>query len=350
MFKLFILILKLFFLPLSKVKRDYLSVLFLVLKEKDILKRTISFNKYKLRIKDKDRKLFSFFHKLSSFIKKYISIVKPETLLSWYKNLVKSFWRFPTKGKSRPGRPRISNAIRNIVLKIKNENVLMGYSKIVGELKKLGINLDRITVRNIILTFRKKGKVTKAFTWKKFIKSHLDSLFCMDFFTLDSVFNKRFYIFFIMCIKTREIVHFNITQNPNKVFVNAQLDHFRWDILKHEDPVYLIHDNASEFKHAHYDLYNIKDIPISAYSPNMNAYAERFVGSARREAFNWFILFSENQIRNILTEYIFYYNSKRPHQGIEQNVPQGHFSHKYGKIVGRPVLSGLFHYYKRIAS
>ncbi len=76
----------------------------------------------------------------------------------------------------------------------------------------------------------------------------------------------------------------------------------------------------------------------------MNAFAERFIGSARREAFDWFIIFNETQIRNILVEYIGYYNEKRPHQGIAQKVPGGYTPQKQGKVITYPILSGLHHY------
>jgi hypothetical protein len=78
----------------------------------------------------------------------------------------------------------------------------------------------------------------------------------------------------------------------------------------------------------------------------MNAFAERFIGSVRREAFDWFILFNETQIRNILVEYIGYYNEKRPHQGIAQKAPNGYTPQKQGNIITYPILPGLHHHYK----
>ena len=151
-------------------------------------------------------------------------------------------------------------------------------------------------------------------------------------------------------IKTREIIHFNITKNPTKQFVNLQLDYIRWNILNDEKPIYLLHDNAGEFKYIDYEGFNIKDVPISVGAPNMNPHAERFIGSIRRECFNWFIIFNCNQIKNLLKNYISYYNFKRPHQGIEQNVPKGYTPQKVGKVISYPVLSGLFHHYERISA
>ncbi len=187
-------------------------------------------------------------------------------------------------------------------------------------------------------------------TWKKFIKSHIDSLYAMDFFTLTTIFGKTYYIWFFMYLKTREIIHFNITTNPTKMFVKLQLNWIRDDFIPDDKPVYLIHDNASEFKYINYHAYNIKSVRTSVKAPTMNAHAERFVGSIRRECFDWFILINDKQIRNLLKEYISYYNSKRPHQGIEQEVPKGYIPQRKGKIISKPVISGLFYHYERLAA
>ena len=113
--------------------------------------------------------------------------------------------------------------------------------------------------------------------------------------------------------------------------------------------VYLIHDQAAQFILI-YLAYGIKEIKISVNAPNMNAIAERFVGSVRREALDYYLFFSEKQIINILQEYIGYYNSKRPHQGIDQQIPRGYNSLIKGKVFKLPILGGLCHHYVRNAA
>jgi putative transposase len=169
-------------------------------------------------------------------------------------------------------------------------------------------------------------------------KKHIESLYAMDFFTLTNIFGKTYYVWFFMYVKTREIIHFNITTNPTKMFVKLQLHWIRDDFLTNNKHIYLIHDGAGEFKYIKYDAFNIRNVCIPLKSPNMNAHAERFIGSIRRECFDWFILFTEKQIRYLLREYISYYNNRRPHQGIEQEVPKGYTPQKYGKVISRPVL------------
>ncbi len=112
---------------------------------------------------------------------------------------------------------------------------------------------------------------------------------------------------------------------------------------------YLIHDNSPELKSFDYESYGTKDVAISTYAPNMNCFAERFIGSIRREALDWFVLLSERQIRGIVSLYIQFYNGFRPHQGLDQAVPGGHESQKHGKVRSKPVLSGLHHHYYRVA-
>ena len=130
------------------------------------------------------------------------------------------------------------------------------------------------------------------------------------------------------------------------MFVNQQLRHFTEDFVMNNKYIHLIHDNSGELKYINYSGFNIRDVRTTVYSPDMNAYAERFVRTIRNEAFDWFILFKYEQIRNILKKYISFYNSKRPHQG-KGSVPQGYTPHKHGRIIAEPVLNGLFHHYKR---
>jgi putative transposase len=108
----------------------------------------------------------------------------------------------------------------------------------------------------------------------------------------------------------------------------------------------MIYDNVPQFN-LDYASFGIKGVRISIQAPKMNAIAERFVGSIRREAFDYFILFHENQIKNILKEYITYYNSLRPHQGIAQKIPNGYKAERKGRVLKLPILGGLCNHYLR---
>ena len=162
---------------------------------------------------------------------------------------------------------------------------------------------------------------------------------------MDAVFGFRFYVFFIIYLKTREIVRFQVIQYPSKRFVEQQLSDWRWD--QEEKMVYLIHDNDPTFVHINYNLYGIRNVPTSVRAPDMNCYAERFVKSVRTEALDNFVIFTQKQLERILNKYIAYYNELRPHQGIRQRIPSGYSAQKTGKVVSFLVLSGLHHHYAR---
>ena len=227
-----------FFLFLSK--KNLIIKLCLHKKEIEILKRQNP--KRKLIFKNSDRIVFAVMNRASD-TKGQISIVKPDTVLRWQKQLIKRFWTY--KSKNRGGRPPVKHDIKKLILNMKNDNIYWGYKKIQGELLKLGIRLDQKTIRNILSEFRRKGKVRKSLTWKHFLKLQIHSIYAMDFFTIDTVLNQRFYVYFIIYHETREVVQFAMTSNPSREFVRQQLIRFQ-NTLNHV--VYMIHDNGSQFK------------------------------------------------------------------------------------------------------
>jgi hypothetical protein len=329
------------FLSIYKSKKSLICEIALLKKEIEILKRK---RKKRVLTNHFDRLFFVILNKITN-IKDHISIVKPETVLRWQRNIIKQFWTNKSSGKKK-GRKITSKDIRNIILSIKNDNILWGVKKIQGELIKLDIHLDTKTIWNILRTFRRKGMVKKYINWKKFLSMHINSIFGMDFFTIETIFNKRYYVFFIISHQTREIIRYAITQNPTREFVRQQIIEFEKQVNR---VVYMIHDNAVQFN-LDYLSYSIKGICTSVKSPNMNSISERFVLSARFEALDNFIILNQVQIEEILNEYISYYNNKRPHQGIYQRVPQNYNSCKNGKITKLPILSGLHHhYYRKVA-
>jgi transposase InsO family protein len=150
----------------------------------------------------------------------------------------------------------------------------------------------------------------------------------MDFLTVDTMLGKRFHVFAVISHKTREIVQFAMTENPTREFVRQQLILFTETIA---GKAYLIHDNASVFN-LDFLGYNLASIKTSVEAPNMNGILERFFGSFRREALDNFLLIGRPQIERILEEYVAFYNTQRPHQGIQQQIPN---PGEAGKVDGR---------------
>jgi len=250
-------------------------------------------------------------------------------------------------------RPPVPGYVKQLILDMKNSNLNWGTRKIRDELLKLNIDLHRKTIQNIINEFHRRGKIRKSLTWKKFLKNHIDSLFAMDYFTVDTVLNSRYYVFFIIAHKSREIVQFAITRYPGKEFVKQQIICFSESFHGYiKDLLYLIHDRDPAFMSIDYQLYGIQDVVTSVKAPNMNSIAERFVRSVRNEALDNFIIFSQKQAANIIAEYLQYYNTMRPHQGINSvptcrppDVKKSDFSTE--NIRSKPVLGGLHHHYYR---
>ena len=163
----------------------------------------------RIRFSFLDKLFYAIIYKLSSKAKSFFTLIQPETVLRWTKAFIKNFWVFPCD-KRQPGRPGTALSIKQLVLKMKNENINWGNQRISDELRKLGIDLDKNTVRKIIREYRRKGMVACGITWKKFIQSHLNSLFAMDFFTVNTILRVRLYVLFIIHLGTRRIVQFRI--------------------------------------------------------------------------------------------------------------------------------------------
>ena len=233
--------------------------------------------------------------------------------------------------------------IKKLILKMKNDNSMWGCRRIADELEKLGIDIHHTTVNKIIQDFRKSGKIAASGSWTRFLKANWDSLYGMDFMTIDTIFGKRFYLLIVLRLSTREIKYWDITENPNKEFVRQRIIE-----IQDQDPgeKYLIHDNALQFTSINYPAYGIEGVHTSVAAPNMNAYVERVIGTIRREAFDHFFLVSERQVRNIISKYVHYYNRYRPHQGIGR-IPADQETVDTGIILKMPILSGLHHHYYR---
>lgn len=269
-----------------------------------------------------------------------MTLVKPSTLLDWQRRFIKNYWTYKHKS---PGRRPVSKEIKNLILEMKLENQLWGCHRIADELKKLGIDLNPTTVNRIIQTFRKQGKIQPNGSWNRFLKTHWNSLFSMDFMTISTVIGKRFYLLVILELKSRRIVQWNLTESPCREFVKQRIALFSEN---HPDKKTLIYDNAPQFSFIDYNWYNIRGVNISPSAPNMNAFTERVIGTIRREALDHFLLFSEIQVCKIIRDYIEYYNHIRPHQGID-TIPSGNQIPGSGNIQKDQILGGLQHNYYR---
>ena len=340
MFNFVVNLLKAIFSVVFKKKKDVIFTILMLKKENEILKRHTSFKNQKLNLRMKDRFLLSLIGKLSKRALFHLSIVKPETLLKWQRQFIRNKWTFYNKKK---GRPYIRKEIKDLILEMKQDNRFWGCRKISDELKKLEIDVHFTTINKILQTFRKNGQLQPVGCWKKFLKAHWNSLYSMDFMTIDTLFGKRFYLLVLLELKSRKIVRFDLTEYPTREFVRQRIMDFSDD---QQDVKHLVHDNAAQFTTIDFNQYGIKAVNTVPYAPNMNAHVERVIGTIRREALDHFLLFTEKQVRKIVKEFVNYYNNFRPHQGIER-IPNEYIPVGSGSIQKESILSGLFHHYYR---
>ncbi len=272
----------------------------------------------------------------------YFTLVTPETILYRWKSAIKNRWTYDKPNNRKRGRPPITKAMKLLIKNLKIDNYHWGCKRIQDELAKVSIDVSRETIRKVILDYRHSGDIKPNYSWSRFLKSHWNSLFICDFYTVDIFGFKRFYVFFIIELKSRKIVYYNITRNPNIKFLRRQFSYFE----ELYPDSYLIHDNSGELRYFPYEEYEINGVATTPYSPNMNAYAERFIRSARQECLDWFVIFSEKQLRNILKSYMEYYNLFRPHQGLN-SIPEGRPPDISGKIKKMPILFGVHNHYYR---
>jgi len=296
--------------------------------------------KYGLRIKD--------------HLHEVISIVRPETLLAWHRRMKRKKWTF---GHKKPGRPRKAGETKKLVLKLAEENV-WGYRRIADEMKKLGHDLCPGTVRNILIQHglppapKRKGK-----SWKRFIQSHMDVAWAMDFFT-EEVWTigglVTFYTLFLVHLKTRSVHIAGCTANPDSAWIKQQARNFSMLLDDIDEKCrYVIHDRDASFSGFDFVLkaQGIKIVKTPPKAPMCNAFAERFVREAR-ETLDQIIPLGRWHFQHALKCIELHHNRLRPHQCIGNRIPLG-FEYpqtpaKASQVGCESLLGGLLnHYYKK---
>jgi len=298
------------------------------------------------------RRLLKFGAPLGKDIRKIITIVTYETFLLWVRNYKR---RKDVEKTKKRGRPKTNKEIRQLIIRLAKENA-WGYVRILGELKKLGIKrLSKSSVKNIL----KENSLDPApergkDSWDNFIKRHFQTLWACDFFTkqvLTPLGPKMFFILFFINIKTRKVHVAGFAQYPKQEWVNRQTRNFLSLLDSNKnDKKLLLRDRDTKFSKEFDDLFRkrgfiVQKLPFM--SPNMNSYAESWVGTVKRECLNHFIVFGERHLRYLLAEYVKHYNTTRPHSSVG-NMPLGYKSEKSnGKILCESKLGGLIRHYYR---
>ncbi len=286
-------------------------------------------------------------------------LVTPETLLRWHRRMVAWRWTYPHR---RPGRPAVDQEVRQLILWLARENSHWGYVRIVGELRKLGITVSATLVRNVLARAGVPPAPERAASsWRSFLRHHGNTIIACDFFTVDTVWLRRLYVLFFVSIATRRVEYVACTRNPDTAWMTQQARNLLMDLDdRGQRPRFLIHDRDRKFSRAFDAILASEGIEIvrtPIQAPNANAYAERWVGSVRRECLDRLLIFGRRQLEHVLRVYIRHFNQQRPHRALDLRPPDScsganHFPtatiHPL-QIKRRDLLGGLVHEYEAAA-
>jgi transposase InsO family protein len=270
-----------------------------------------------------------------------LTIIRPETLVRWHRAAFRCYWRW----KARPlgGRPRIDTELRGLIRRMSMENPLWGAPRIHGELLKLGFEVAQSSVAKYI--DKRWGPPSQG--WRTFLRNHAPDIAAMDLFVVPTIGFDLLYAFVIVRLGRRDLVWINVTPNPTAEWVARQItEAFPWN----EAPRYLIRDRDRIYGSVvmrRLRAMGIRDRPITPASPWQNAFAERLIGSIRRECVDHVIVLGETHLRRILKSYSAYYNNIRTHRSLDKDAPVSRPVQRIGSIQSHVILGGLHHHYAR---
>jgi hypothetical protein len=298
------------------------------------------------KLRPRDRIFWVWLSRLWSNWRSALSIVQPETVIRWHRQGFKLYWRWKSRS-GKPGRPPIARDIRELIRRMSRENSTWGAPRIRSELLLLGHDVAEQTVAKYMVRLRK----PPSQTWRTFLDNHVLDIAACDFFTVPTATFRVLYVFIVLRHDRRQVVHFNITTNPYAQWTAQQIiNAFPYE----EAPRFLLRDRDGIYGDYFKDRMKsmgIEEVPTAPRSPWQNPYAERIIGSIRRECLNHLIVLSEVHLKRILTLYFEYYHDSRPHLSLHRNSPSAREVELpcQGKVVSIPQVGGLHHRYSRAA-
>jgi putative transposase len=334
------------FADMTRGKSELLAENALLRHQLVILRRQIKRPIYRKR----DRLLLVLLTRMVRTWKQALFLVQPETLLRWHRELFRVFWKRKSKAYSR--KPRLSPETITLIKEMAANNRLWGAERIRGELLKLDIRVCKRTIQKYMRHIR--TKQPRGQNWRTFLRNHGGEIWACDFLQVTDLFFRSLFAFFIIELKSRKLIHVGVTRFPSDAWTAQQL---REATPYGQMPKYLIRDNDSKFGPCFARVAatsSIKILKTPYHAPRANAICERFLLSVRRECLDHILILSEKQLHRVLRAYVEYFNRARPHQGIQQQIPDRYgepvpTDHDGGEILSFPVLGGLHHDYRRSA-
>src|SRR6476646_10519871 len=269
----------------------------------------------RVRLTNSDRWFFIQLYRWFPSILQVVTIVRPETLVRWHRAGFRCYWRW--KSHPRGGRPQIEMDLRALIRRMSMENPLWGAPRIHGELLKLGFAVAQSSVAKYMV----KRREPPSQGWRTFLRNHAPDIAAMDLFVVPTIGFDLLYAFVIVRLERRDLVWINVTAHPTTEWVARQItEAFPWN----EAPRYMIRDRDRIYGAVvtrRLRAMGIRDRPITPASPWQNGFAERLIGSIRRESVDHMIVLSEAHLRRILKSYAHYYNGVRTHRSLNKDAP-----------------------------
>src|SRR4029077_12517954 len=293
----------------------------------------------RVRLTNHDRWFFIQLYRWFPSILKVLTIIRPETLMRWHRAGFRRYWRW--KSRRRGGRPPVETELRALIRRISIENPLWGAPRIHGELLKLGFEVAQSSVAKYMV--KRRGPPSQG--WRTFLRNHAADMAAMDLFVVPTIGFDLLYAFVTVRLGRRDVVWIHVTTNPTAEWVARQItEAFPWD----EAPRYLIRDRDRIYGPVvtrRLRAMGIRDKPTASASPWQNGYAERLIGSIRRECVDHVIVLGEAHLRRILRSYARYYNDIRTHRSLDKDAPVARQIQRIGSIKSHTILGGLHHHY-----
>lgn len=275
-------------------------------------------------------------------------LVKPDTVVSWYRAGYRLFWRWRSRSGG-TGRPKIDEEIRQLIRRMKRENPTWGAPRIHGELLLLGFEISEHTVSRYLQRLKRSPQESKARQWLAFLNNHREVIAAFDFFTIPTLSFRTLYCFFAIEHGRRQILHFNATLHPTSDWIVQQ--------LREAFPLpcpyrYVLFDHDAKFGSevvSFLESSGLQPVRTSFCSPWQNGTAERWVGSARRELLDSIIPLNESHLRRLGRDYITHYQQDRTHIGLNKATPASRTMEQRSigrtHIASTPRVGGLHHRY-----
>jgi transposase InsO family protein len=295
-----------------------------------------------LRLRGSDRAVLVWMTRLWPSLLGLVRVVEPATILRWHRAGFRTYWRWKSRGRA--GIPRIERELRDLIRRMNSENPLWGAPRIHGELLKLGFEVAESTVSKYMM----RRRFPPSQSWRTFLRNHAEAIAAIDLCVVPTASFERLFAFVVVGHGRRRLLWFAVTRHLAAEWLAQQIiEAFPWNTA----PAYLVRDNDGAYGQAfrrRVRAMGIRARPISPRSPRQNPYAERLIGTLRRDCLDHVLIFGARHLRRILTSYSCYYNETRTHLSLDKDAPLGRAVQRDGTIVATPILSGLHHCYARI--